>query len=827
LLATVFGGEEPPDRARHNLTEALSHIRRAFGAEAIAARVQDVQLSAECPITFDFRQFEAAIGAGDLERAAGLYAGPFLNGVFLERAPAFDDWVARERTRLSRRFVDVCRVVVPRLFAAGKAAAAVSLAELWLEEDPEDAEPAVGLLAAIAAPGTREALRATQERFRQLKGRLRAEFDSEPDDRVSAMAAQYEAVATSAATSTTPPIATPSPPAIASPTGASTATLHPPRRFNLAWVSALVLALAAGTWAMFRANRAASTTRPWVLVADTQDPARDAILTSSLTMALRVALAQSTAIDVVTAERARVALRFMQRPDSAPLNETTAVEVAMRLGASHVVVPSLARLESQRALSARLLEVPSGRTIAVEQADAVAENDLLTALGDLAQRLLRRVGNNARAFTASEALPEVTTASLGALEQYARGQNYFARGRADSALYAYRRAVALDAQFAMAYAGTGLALHTLNLPAAGDSAFTAALALRGRLSAREAMRIEASRARWRRQSDTAIALLERWLASHPFDRDTRSALAYDLFRNGRNAEARDTYLQVLATDSLDARDWINLATATSALNTPADLALARKASARAFALAPNMRTEVGVNHAYGALLVRAGFADSAEAVFRDMLGEDPGRAARGYRSLGLLALWRERAPDAAAAFARGVQAHRDARESLGEVRARLLLVSALDDTGDTLAVRAELDTVRMLSRSGVAEPTVLYWAGKAMARHNMPGAAREMLDTLRRRAVEGNPRHESAALLLLGEIDVASNRAREAIPRMERGVALDSSVISRESLAHAARAAGYAARADSMDRIIAAAPWFGWEGTLVQQAASRRSLPKR
>ncbi|MBC8087672.1 MAG: hypothetical protein H7Z40_10430, partial [Phycisphaerae bacterium] len=379
---------------------------------------------------------------------------------------------------------------------------------------------------------------------------------------------------------------------------------------------------------------------------------------------------------MVTAEQARVALRFMQRPDSLPFDERTALEVALRLGASHVVIPSHARLESQRALSARLVAVATGRGLAVEQADAVAENELLTALGDLAERLLRQVGKNTRDFAASEALPEVTTASLGALQEYARGQNYFARGRVDSALYAYRRAVMLDSQFAMASAGVGLALHTLNLPAAGDSALTAALTSRERLSAREAMRIEASRARWRRQSDTAIALLQRWLGAHPFDRDTRSALAYDLFRAGGNAEARNTYLEVLATDSLDARDRINLATATQALNTPADLALARKSSARAFALAPHIRTDVGVNHEYGALLVRAGFADSAEAVFREMLGEDPGRAARGFRSLELLALWQARTQDAVTAFARGVRAHRDAHESLGEARSRLLLAAA-------------------------------------------------------------------------------------------------------------------------------------------------------
>jgi hypothetical protein len=116
---------------------------------------------------------------------------------------------------------------------------------------------------------------------------------------------------------------------------------------------------------------------------------------------------------------------------------------------------------------------------------------------------------------------------------------------------------------------------------------------------------------------------------------------------------------------------------------------------------------------------------------------------------------------------------------------------------------------------------VLYWAGKAMARSGMTAAAREMLDTLARRAIVGNRRHEGARLLLTGEVQVAAGQAARAVPVLERGVALDSSDVARESLAHALRRAGATTRADSLYRTVAKALRFGTEWMLAQQDAAR------
>ncbi len=870
LLATLLWSEEPPERARHNLTEALSHIRRTFGKDSIATRVQDVELSATCPIDFDVTLFDAAIADGALERAAVLYAGPFLAGVFLDRAPAFDDWAARERARLSARFVALCRVLVPRLLAEVRWADAAFLAEKWLEEDLEDADASVALLHALASPGTRVALRGAIDRYRRLKTRLQAEFDSEPEERVAALSATHECalaalparreadavgadamgadvvgadavgadaerlepserLPTDIAATASRPEPERTAPSVTSPVTSpdTSPDTSPWRRIAMSLVGATTVVLCIVAWAVFRPRPADSSASAWVLVADTQDPAREPVTAASITMALGVALAQGERLNVVTRDRVRDVLRLMRRPDSTFIDEATALEIATRIGAGRVIVPSIARLGAQRALSARTLDVATGRALGLDQTNAVNDDALLPALDVLAGQLRNRLGASPRSSAQARPLPEVTTASLGALREYTTANAYAQRGAYDSAIVAYRRSIALDSNFATAHAAVGQLLHLTNRPVEGERSLARALSLRSRLSAREAMRNEALQARWRRLPDSAIAIQQRWLATYPLDRDTKSSLAYDLFQGGQSAAARDAYVNLLTTDSLDARDWINLAAAANGLATDADRALARRAFARAFALDPTLRTDVIQNNEYGSLLVRAGFPDSASAVFRLMLAGPPSQTARGYRSLGLLALWLNDPGRAIALFDSAARAHQLTKtESLGEVRARLMLAWARSEGGDAAGARTELERVRALARGGVAEPTVLYWAGKAMARRGMTDAAREMLDTLARRAVAGNVRHESASLLLRGEVAVAFGRGRDALPLVERGASLDATAVPQESLAYAARAAGGTARGDSIYRVLAASLRFGTEAMLAQQFAVRQLQQK-
>ena len=107
-LIGMFWGDQEEERARHSLSDALSHLRRALGREAITVRQAAVALSDEARLTVDAVEFSEAVTGKEFERAIALYDGPFLDGVFVAGSRQFDEWVDRERTRLTALFVRAC-----------------------------------------------------------------------------------------------------------------------------------------------------------------------------------------------------------------------------------------------------------------------------------------------------------------------------------------------------------------------------------------------------------------------------------------------------------------------------------------------------------------------------------------------------------------------------------------------------------------------------------------------------------------------------------------------------------------------------------------------
>jgi predicted ATPase/DNA-binding SARP family transcriptional activator len=184
-LIELLWPETEPEAGRHNLSNALSFLRRALeppgvppGSVLLADR-PSVRLN-PAAFTTDVFAFERALrqaaapGLSEAERlalrleAGVLFRGPLLPGFY-------DDWIAPQATRLSSLFVDLVGQVVPPLLAAGRREEALSLAERAVTTDPFS-EPAtrrlMEVLAAMEQPSP--ALRA----YRQLEARLRDELDS-------------------------------------------------------------------------------------------------------------------------------------------------------------------------------------------------------------------------------------------------------------------------------------------------------------------------------------------------------------------------------------------------------------------------------------------------------------------------------------------------------------------------------------------------------------------------------------------------------------------------------------------------------------------------
>src|SRR5439155_1743863 len=103
LMACSFWSESDAEHARHALTQSLSALRRELGSDNLFLGSADLSLN-PAVIESDVAALETALARAELERAAALYVGPFLDGIHLDHAHAsaeFERWVEAERSRLA------------------------------------------------------------------------------------------------------------------------------------------------------------------------------------------------------------------------------------------------------------------------------------------------------------------------------------------------------------------------------------------------------------------------------------------------------------------------------------------------------------------------------------------------------------------------------------------------------------------------------------------------------------------------------------------------------------------------------------------------------
>ena len=143
VLVEMFWGDQEETRARHSLSDALSHLRRVLGRDAISVGRSEVAIVRDAPLAVDAADFAAAVQRQEYDRALAMYGGAFLDGVYVGGSPRFEHWVERHRARLHELFLTACREQCARLQVAGRVEECAAVAGRWGggEARAEDAEP--------------------------------------------------------------------------------------------------------------------------------------------------------------------------------------------------------------------------------------------------------------------------------------------------------------------------------------------------------------------------------------------------------------------------------------------------------------------------------------------------------------------------------------------------------------------------------------------------------------------------------------------------------------------------------------------------------------
>ncbi len=176
-LLGVFWPELDHARARGALTRAVYYLRRLVGREAVRSVGRDSLMLPPESLWVDVQAFREALEAGDHAAAVELYGGEFLQGLFLKRTPAFEEWLDGQRRRLRLMAEEAAQHLVLDAQEKGDLHRAIWWAERSLTISPDDETAVYRLIKALARSGDRAG---ALQVFRHFADRLRGEYDLEP-----------------------------------------------------------------------------------------------------------------------------------------------------------------------------------------------------------------------------------------------------------------------------------------------------------------------------------------------------------------------------------------------------------------------------------------------------------------------------------------------------------------------------------------------------------------------------------------------------------------------------------------------------------------------
>ena len=570
-LVEMFWGGQSEDRARHSLSEALSHLRRVLGREAIATRQSEISLSLPHAPAVDALELSAAAAKSDDARVASLYEGPFLNAVHLDDAPSFERWVDGERGRLENLFVRAAERQALVLARGRRWTECGELARRWLDAVPLSVDAARYLINALKAPGTREADALALDAYDRLVNRLRSEYETDPDPTVAELAHSIRERLRSS-----PPLPLAAPAVAAAP--AVPAPVEPPSataaEASVPNVDAIrPLARSRGdrsrTWLIAAAVALILVTLATLLSRKTRDSVAegDGLSTIAVIPFAHLSGDSSTlyltegVTDEVSAALGGVAgLRVMASPSVTTLREKklSAKELGAALHADAVLEGTVRTAGDSARVTVRLIDTNEGVQLWVGRYDRTTR-DVLAMQGEIADAVVAAL--RARGGVG------LTRASTRPVDP--RAHDFYLRARylenrsgeanLRRAYEYYERAFHIDTSFAAAEAG--MASATLNLMLWGSTYSEAAP--NARRHAEAAIRLEPGTA----EAHTVLARLLRndwrWseaerefrvaLASNPSDVTTWHSLSHLYMALGDMPRSRDATRRAVELDPLNPR----------------------------------------------------------------------------------------------------------------------------------------------------------------------------------------------------------------------------------------------------------------------------------
>ncbi len=578
--------------------------------------------------------------------------------------------------------------------------------------------------------------------------------------------------------------------------------------------SALFLGITVATiWWLVGARPVLSfAPRDWLLITDFENQTNDPLFDRSLLTALTVSLEQSPHANVVPRPRIVDSLHRMGKSGDERITEELAREISQREAIRAILSCSIAKVGQQYALTARLIDPQTGVAVRSYLEEAKDQDHVLDALGSVATRVRRDLGESMLATRkADRPLPMVTTRSLQALKMFADGAALWSKGQWDPAVQAFESAVKADPEFAMAHSALGDAYysHIFNSPPRGKEHMEKALQLSERTTDRERLYIQTRYAQDLGHVAEATNRFDVYLKAYPDDWGMRFNYASLLRYNGQPQEALEQYKELARISPNSPSTYIDIATTYNGLG---NFSEALRNYEQAFRLDPSWKTNQNINHEYGMTLFRNGDEPKARETFKLAIDKRDLKP-KGLRSLAWLDLYHGKYAAAKPQLQEALLSDETYKWALSILREHNLLAIVADGQGDRVGQLRELDLALPYLATSGAQARAGLWLGKQYARAGNVTKAAEILEKARPFADPQNPEHMSDIQTLEAEVELAHGNKDHAIELLSLADKAKRSAMTIEGLAHAYEASGNSDQAAVWYELFlgSAEPSLGWE----------------
>jgi len=298
-----------------------------------------------------------------------------------------------------------------------------------------------------------------------------------------------------------------------------------------------------------------------IVLADFENTTREGIFDEALRQGLAVALEQSPYIQILSDRKIAVIFKQMGYPPDARLTGQIAIELCQRAGSKVLVQGSISGLGTVYLIGLTAFRCDNSDAVAHEQSEAKNKEAIISALGEAATRLRKRLGESMRSVQKYNApLEQATTTSLEALKAYGMALSTYGREGDRAAIPLFDRAIELDPSFALAHGQLATIYQNLGETELARENAIGAFQHKERLSEPERLVIEA----WYNvivtgDLEKATQLFEMELKNYPPSASVLNDLGFSYVSLGRYEKATGVLREALRLDPDGATTYANLA----------------------------------------------------------------------------------------------------------------------------------------------------------------------------------------------------------------------------------------------------------------------------